>query len=91
MLLEMNYMFVILGNVIKVALIVSRGGRRINKIISPLLYRGGGLWDLDGEERGKREKVKAQVITRKRKHKQQTFPPQVLEGYTHTRERTIKI
>ena len=50
------YMFVILGNVIKVRLTLSRGGRRINKIIFPLLDRRGGMWDLDGEEKGKKVK-----------------------------------
>lgn len=46
---------IILGNVIKARLTLSREGRRINKVISPLLDRGGGMWDLDWEEREKKE------------------------------------
>ena len=45
------YMFVILGNIIKVRLTLSRGGRRINYFIL-LRQRWGynGIWTWVGEE-----------------------------------------
>lgn len=44
-------MLITLGNVRKVRLTLSRGGKRTNKIISPLQDRDGGMWDLAEEER----------------------------------------
>lgn len=79
---------IILGNVIKARLTLSREGRRINKIISPLLDRGGGMWDLDGKEREKKEAEGATdpvIIT---KH-QSPIPTRPHKFYVHTREGTM--
>lgn len=63
---------------------LSRGGRRINKIISPLLDRGGGIWDLDGEATEKEgEGATDPVIITKH---QSPAPARPHKFYVHTRE-----
>lgn len=42
-------------------------------------------------ERRKLMELEIRVIIRVRKHTYQTSPQQVLEGYTHTSERTIRM
>lgn len=76
-------MFIVSGNVIKVRTPLSRG--RISRIISLLLVRGGGTWDLDGEEKGKKEgEVATDPGNGLRKHKHPPPP----KFYTQTTEET---
>lgn len=90
-LLEINLYAYYFRESIKVRLTLSRGGRRINIIISPLLDRGGGIWDLNGKKRGTKEGEGTTDPENRRKNKTETLDSHKFKDNIHTREQTTRL